>query len=62
MNAAQLLPAIRELFEQHPRACGASPEVIARRLWILGYIPEPVEAFEVAVALEPLAIERGEAA
>ncbi len=57
MNATQLLPAIRELFSAHPRACGASPEVIARRLWILGYIPKPVTCFEVAACLEALDIE-----
>jgi hypothetical protein len=57
-----VLPAIRELFSQYQRAARCTPEVIAGLLWILCYIPEPVEAFGVEAALEPLAIERGEAA
>jgi len=56
-----LLPAVRELFGQHPRAARLSPEQIAGLLWILRYVPEPVEAFEVASVLEVLDIERGAA-
>lgn len=58
MTSADLLPAVRDLFGAHPRARCASPEVIAGLLWILCYVPEQVEAFEVAEALEPLDIER----
>ncbi|MDP9440303.1 MAG: hypothetical protein M3P49_16455 [Actinomycetota bacterium] len=56
--SARLLPAVRELFGQHPRAERLSPEQIAGLLWVLRYVPDPVEAFEVADALEPLDVER----
>lgn len=62
MTPADLLPAVRDLFGAHPRARYASPEVIAGLLWILCYVPEPVAGFEVEEALEPLDIEREEAA
>ncbi len=57
-----LLPAVRDLFSEHPRAARLSPEQIAGLLWVLRYVPEPVEAFEVAAALEPLDVEREAAA
>jgi hypothetical protein len=59
--SASLLPTIRQLFSEHPRAARLSPEQIAGLLWILRYVPEPVEAFEVAGVLEVLDIERGAA-
>ncbi len=61
MNALQLLPAVRELIDQHPRAARLSSEQVARLLWILCYVPqnEPLEVFEVAAALEVLDIETG---
>jgi hypothetical protein len=62
VNAAlQLLPAIRELIGQHPRAARLSPEQVAGLLWILCYVPEhePPEVFEVGAALEVLDIETG---
>ncbi len=62
MSGADLLASIRGLFGQHPRAAGCTPEVIAGLLWILCFVPEPVEPFEVATCLEALDIERGEAA
>ncbi len=64
MSAAELLPAIRELFDQHARAARLSPEQVAGLLWILCYVPEdePPPVFEVASALEVLDIERGVAA
>ncbi len=61
MSAWDLLPVVRALFEEHPRAARLSPEQVAGLLWILRYVPEPVEAFEVADALEVLDIERGAA-
>lgn len=65
MNAADLVPAIRELFGQHPRAAYLSPEQVADLLWILCYVVEegpPPEVYEVSAALEVLDIERGVAA
>ncbi len=62
-NAVELLPAVRDLFGQHPRAAYLSPEQIAGLLWILCYVfeNEPPEVYEVAAALEVLDIERGAA-
>jgi hypothetical protein len=57
-----VLPAVRELFGQHPRAEGCSPEQIATLLWALRYTRAPVTCFEVEACLEALDIERGEAA
>jgi hypothetical protein len=61
--SAPLLPAVRELFGQHPRAARLSPEQVAGLLWILCYVPDseaggPPDPFEVEAALEPLDIER----
>ena len=63
--SARLLPAVRELFGQHPRAARLSPEQVAGLLRILCYVPDdegPPEPFEVACALEVLDVERGLAA
>ncbi len=68
MTAAELLPAVRDLFSQHPRAARLSPEQVAGLLWILCYVYDdegfagPPEVYEVAAALEVLDIERVEAA
>ncbi len=66
MNASELLPAVRELFGQHPRAARLSPEQVAGLLWILCYVFDdegPLDVYEVAAALEVLDIEtRREAA
>jgi len=64
--SARLLPAVRELFGQHPRAARLSPEQVAGLLWILRYVAEeeddPPDPHEVADALEVLDVERGMAA
>ena len=62
MSAAELLPAVRELFSRHPKAAGFSPERIAHGLKMLGYVEERPDTYEVAYALEALDAERGEAA
>ncbi len=64
--SASLLPAIRQLLSEHPRAARLSPEQIAGLLWILRYVPDgeadgPPDPHEVADALEPLDLERGAA-
>ncbi len=59
--SARLVPPIRDLFGQHPRAARLSPEQVAGLLWILRYIPDeegPPGPFEVADALEVLDVER----
>ncbi len=63
--SARLLPAVRELFGQHPRAARLSPEQVAGLLWILRFVPDdegPPNPYEVADALEVLDVERGKAA
>ncbi len=62
--SAHLVPAIRELFEQHPRASRLSPEQVAGLLWILCYAPDedgPPDPYEVEGACEVLDIERSAA-
>ncbi len=64
MNAADLVPAVRELFSQYPLAARLSPEQVAGLLWILCYVFDdegPPEVYEVETALEVLDIERGAA-
>jgi hypothetical protein len=64
--SVRLVPPVRDLFSEHPRACRLSPEQVAGLLWILRYVPDdedaPPEPFEVADALEVLDVERGLAA
>ena len=60
--SAHLVPPIRDLFSEHPRASRCPSEQIAALLWVLGFVPERPEAFEVADALEVLDVERGIAA
>jgi hypothetical protein len=65
VNGAELLPAVRELFSQHPRAVRLSPEQVAGLLWILCYVVDddgPPTVYEVDAALEVLNIETGAAA
>jgi hypothetical protein len=60
--SARLLPAVRDLLVQHPRAARLSPEQVAGLLWILCYVADeedvPPDPYEVADALEVLDIER----
>jgi hypothetical protein len=64
--SVRLLPAVRDLIGQHPRAGRLSSEQVAGLLWILRYVPDeddaPPSPFEVADALEVLDVERGRAA
>jgi hypothetical protein len=64
--SARLLPAVRDLIGQHPRAARLSPEQVAGLLWILRFVAEeedvPPSPYEVADALEVLDVERGIAA
>ncbi len=66
MSAWDLLPAVRALLEEHPRAARLSPEQIAALLWILRFVPDseadgPPDVCEVEAAMEPLDLERGAA-
>ena len=64
--SVHLLPAVRDLIGQHPRAARLSPEQVAGLLWSLRYVADeedaPPEPFDVADALEVLDVERGAAA
>ena len=64
--SARLVPPVRDLFSEHPRACRLSPEQVAGLLWILRYVADeedrPPNPYEVADALEVLDVERGMAA
>ncbi len=64
--SARLLPAVRQLLSEHPRAARLSPEQVAGLLWILRHVPDeedaPPDPYEVADALEVLDVERGMAA
>ncbi len=42
--SARLLPAVRDLIGQHPRAARLSPEQVAGLLWILRYVPAEEDA------------------
>ena len=66
MSSWELLPAVRALLEEHPRAARLSPEQVAGLLWILCYVPDgeadgPPDVCEVEAAMEPLDLERGAA-
>jgi hypothetical protein len=56
-DESELLPALRELFSQHPTATRSGPETLARLLWVLRYLPYRPLVFEVEAALEVLSIE-----
>ena len=64
--SARLVPPVRDLFSEHPRACRLSPEAVAGLLWILRFVADeedaPPDPYEVADALEVLDVERGVAA
>jgi hypothetical protein len=64
--SVRLVPAVRDLFGEHPRACRLSAEQVAGLLWILRLVADeedgPPDAYEVADALEMLDVERGMAA
>ena len=56
--SANIVPAVRDLFGEHPLAVRCSPEQVAALLWVLRFVAEPVGNFEVEAALEVLDVER----
>jgi hypothetical protein len=52
-----VLPALRDLFSQHPTITQSGPETLTRALDVLCYLPRRPEAFEVETALEALLVE-----
>ena len=60
--SARLLPTVRQLLSEHPRAARLSPKQVAGVLWILRHVADEEDAppYEVADALvEVLDVERG---
>jgi len=62
VSVAELLPAVRRLFSEHPVARRFSPEQVAGALALAGLVWEMPNAYAVASALEATDAERGEAA
>jgi hypothetical protein len=52
-----LLPALRELFCQHPAMMQSGCETISYALFVLRYLPSRPETFQVEAALEALLVE-----
>lgn len=51
------LPALRELFSQHPAAVRAGLEALARMVYVLRFLPYWPGVYEVEAALETLRVE-----
>jgi hypothetical protein len=56
-NSGETLPALRELFSQHPAAVSSGPEMLARMLHLLCFLNYRPEVCEVGAALETLRVE-----
>ena len=52
MNAAQLLPAIRDLYSRQPEYFHHEPWELQHVLFSLGYTDDLVEEAQIAVAVE----------
>jgi hypothetical protein len=56
-DETEVLPALRELFSQHPTATRSGSETLTRLLWGLRYLPYRPLVFDVETALEALYTE-----
>ena len=56
---SDVLPAVRELFSQHPEAEKSGPETLSRLLYVLRFLPWQPNISQVATALEALPVEDG---
>lgn len=52
-----VVPALRELFSQHPRAMRCGPETLSRMLYVLCFLSYRPGVCEVEAALEALQVE-----
>jgi hypothetical protein len=52
-----VLPALRELFSQHPAVTHKSSDTLARLLGVMRYLAYRPETFEVEAALKALRVE-----
>ena len=57
LHESSVVPALRELFSQHPATTHGGSETLARLLSDLGYLPYRPDPFAVEVALEALLVE-----
>jgi hypothetical protein len=57
VHDSDVLPALRDLFSQHPAMTQSGPETLARALNVLCYLPRRPEVFEVETGLEALRVE-----
>jgi hypothetical protein len=52
MNAAELLPAVRDLYSRHPEMIDLEPWEMQSALFVLGYTDELEAEGEIAAAVE----------
>lgn len=57
MHDPCVLPALRDLLNQHREVSSTSPEELADLLWTLRYLPYRPHAFAVEAALEALLVD-----
>jgi hypothetical protein len=57
LHDPDLLPALRELFSQHPAMIQSGCDTLSRGLFVLRYLPSRPETFQVEAALEALLVE-----
>ena len=61
ITSSELVPAIRQMFSEHPNMADFPPDYIAINLTIFGEYRNEPRVAEVEAALEALGIERGAA-
>jgi hypothetical protein len=52
-----VLPALRDLFSQHPAMTQSGPEALSEALYLRHYLSYRLEPFEVEAALEVLLVD-----
>jgi hypothetical protein len=52
-----VLPALRELFSQHPEVIQSGPETVSWALYMLRFLSYRPETFKVEAALEAFKVE-----
>jgi hypothetical protein len=52
MNAAELLPAVRDLYSKHPEMLTLEPWEMQSALFVLGYTDDLEDEGEIAAAVE----------
>jgi hypothetical protein len=57
IHKPDVLPALRELFSQHPGFEQSGLESLSRALYVFRFLPYRPETFEVEAAVEALRVE-----